>query len=82
MDMNRVFSLNMSIGHAHRRKEEVDEAIEAFSKAIDSSPDNPDGYEHRGHAFSARYNYSNDPTDLDSAIQDFRQALDLVTSGL
>ena len=42
MDMNRVFNLNMSIGHANRRKRDMDAAIESFSKAIEISPDNPD----------------------------------------
>ena len=86
MDMNRVFGLNMSLGHANRTKGNidaaaVDEAIDAFSKAIEISPDNPDGYEHRGHAFWQRYNYSQNPDDIDLAIQDFRHALDLLTSG-
>ena len=82
MDMNRVFNLNMSIGHANRKKRDMDAAIESFSKAIEISPDNPDGYEHRGHAFSERYRHSQKPNDIDLAIQDFRQALNLLTSGL
>lgn len=79
MDMNRIFRLNMRIGRAYSRKEDVEEAIGAFSKAIEISPDNPDGYEQRGEAFMLKYRYSNNPEDIDLAVQDFRKALDLLT---
>ena len=78
MSIRQVARMSQRIGQTYSDLGRHDEAIAAFTEAIELSPDDAAVYEHRGHAYRAKYHGGDrNPEDLDRAIEDFSRARDL-----
>ena len=76
-----AFNLCMNVGHAHNDLNQFDDAIIAYTEAIDIDPENHYGYECRGNAYRWKFrNSSKNIEDARKALNDFTEAKELYQS--
>ncbi len=69
------FNICIHVGHSHMDLGQYDDAIVAYTEAIDIAPQDYHGYECRGYAYREKFhNSGKNPEDAKKALEDFTKA--------
>ena len=73
-----LFQLSIHVGLSYADLGQYDDAIVAYTEAINLDPENHWGYESRGHAYRGKFhNSGRDPEYAKKALEDFTKAKEL-----
>jgi len=67
--MSSEYSDLVNAGNSYAKKEEYDEAIDEYNKAIEIDPELMDGYNNRGLAYHNKGQYDKALSDLNKALE-------------